>query len=61
MRGAEHMYVFLREQVFDEGGLGQVQALRAPEGDSSGEETTRAMIFARMHLSSMHAAPKEDG
>ena len=29
--------------------------------DSSGEEPTTAMIFGRMNLSSMHAAPKEDG
>ena len=55
------MHIFLREQVFDARGLGQVQADRAPEGDSSGEETTIAMIFVRMNLSSMHAAPKEDG
>ena len=30
-------------------------------GDSSGEETTIAMLFVRKHLSSKDAAPKEDG
>ena len=53
--------MFLREQVFDERGLGQVQAYRAPEGDSSGAEPTVKMLFVRKYLSSMHAAPEEDG
>ena len=61
MRGAEHMFFFLRGQVFDARGLGQVQAIWAPEGDSSGEEPTIVKIFVRNNLSIMHAAPKEDG
>ena len=40
------MCIFLREQVFDERGLGQVQAIWAPEGGSSGAEPTVAMIFS---------------
>ena len=46
---------------FDERGLGQVQAHGSLACDSSSAEATIAMILGRKNLSSMHAAPKEDG
>ena len=57
----EHMFMFRHEQVFDARGLGEVQALRSLDCDSFGAELTVMMMFAGMHLSSMHAAPEEDG
>ena len=47
--------------LLDERGLEEVQAHGSLVCDSFGAELTIVRIFDRMYLSSMHAAPKEDG
>ena len=55
------MFGFLHVQVFDEREVQECQAFPSIACDSSGEEPTIVMLFVRKYLSSMHAAPNEDG
>ena len=47
--------------VIEERGLGLGQALGTLDCDLAGAEATIVMMFGRKYLSSMHAAPEEDG
>ena len=60
-RGQDGVLGFSRQFYWVERVLEEGQALRALQCDSAGAEPTIVMIFGRMNLSSMHAAPKEDG
>ena len=61
LRGHDVVGSFLRFAIFEERGLGQVQAHGSLQCDSSGAEPTIVMLFGRNDLSIKDAAPKEDG
>ena len=48
-------------QVVDDRDLEEVQAHGSLDSDSAGAWPNVMMLFVRKYLSSMHAAPEEDG
>ena len=50
-----------RQCYYEERGLGEDEAVGPLVCDSAGAEVTIVIMFVGKYLSSMHAAPKEDG